>query len=104
MKIHGELVGLPNGIKTSEYDVWRNMRRRCGDTTNKSYSNYGGRGINVCSRWNVFSKFLEDMGRRPSKKHSINRVDNNGNYEPQNCEWADAKNQSRNRTSSSRSG
>ncbi len=91
---HGE---LKNGRRTAEYRIWSGMRDRCLSETNKAYDNYGGRGITICQRWlDSFAFFLEDMGRRPSSAYSIDRIDNNGNYEPGNCRWATMTTQLRN--------
>lgn len=71
-----------------EYHVWSDMKSRCYRKSNKSYKYYGGRGIIVCENWkNSFLSFLTDMGIRPTKNHSIDRINFNGNYEPNNCRW-----------------
>jgi len=80
-----------------EYRVWLAMRERCTNPNNRCYADYGGRGIQVCSRWNDFAAFYEDMGSRPGLGWSIDRIDNDGNYEPGNCRWATASQQRRNR-------
>jgi hypothetical protein len=84
-----------------EYGVWSKMRRRCSDPAESSYPYYGGRGIRVCDRWqgkDGFANFLGDMGRRPSVKHQIDRIDSDGNYEPANCRWATKTENIRNRS------
>jgi hypothetical protein len=73
---------------TSMHNIWLAMRRRCYLPSDGSYERYGGRGIKVCDRWQIFENFLADMGERPSDKHSIERENNEGNYEPGNCIWA----------------
>lgn len=78
-----------------EYDIWLSMRQRCNNPKCKGYPNYGGRGIMVCERWDNFFTFLADMGRKPDGM-SIERLDNDGNYDPSNCIWADRKTQRRN--------
>jgi len=85
------------GRGTPEYSVWSGMWKRCTDRAARGYKNYGGRGISVCVRWADFALFLEDVGRRPSAQHSIDRINNDGNYEPGNCRWATTSEQSSNR-------
>jgi hypothetical protein len=82
---------------TAEYRTWCAMKRRCYNPNVNNYMNYGGRGIIVCDRWiNSYENFLEDMGRKPSIEYSIDRIDNNGNYEPSNCRWVTPKEQRKN--------
>lgn len=81
---------------SAEYQTWNRMWSRCTNPIVDRYPNYGGRGISVCDRWEKFQNFFEDMGRRPSPKHSIGRIDNDGNYEPNNCRWETPEQQASN--------
>jgi hypothetical protein len=90
--LHGESGSV-------EWAIWSRMKNRCNNPNNAKYHRYGGRGIKVCDRWlNSFENFLSDVGRRPSKKYSIDRINNDGDYEPDNVKWSTAMQQSRNST------
>lgn len=92
VRYEGRLTDLP------EYNSWRSMKARCYDPKHIGYKNYGGRGITICKKWRKdFLAFLADMGQKPTPKHSIERKNNDGNYEPKNCKWATSKEQAANK-------
>lgn len=93
---------MRHGMKTRaaaapEYAVWSMARKRCRLPSDRAFHRYGGRGIRMCDRWaDSFADFIADMGQRPSPKHSLDRIDNDGNYEPGNCRWVTRTVQARN--------
>ncbi len=81
-----------------EYSAWRNAKLRTSNPNHRGWANYGGRGIQMCYRWFIsFVDFFEDLGPRPSKKYSLDRINNEGHYEPGNVRWATRSEQNRNR-------
>lgn len=98
LRTHGESHHF--GVRTKEYRSWAAMKTRCGNPKSEFFHCYGAIGIKVCDRWrDSFINFLDDMGRAPSPKHSIDRIDNSADYKPGNCRWATAYEQSRNKRS-----
>lgn len=87
----------PRGGYSPEYSTWMGIIKRCTNPRARGYARYGGSGITVCERWRTsFLAFLADMGTKPSHAHTIDRIDNHGNYEPNNCRWATSAQQMRN--------
>jgi hypothetical protein len=93
---HGHCVAYKS---TRIYRIWSSMLERCRTPQHRAYKHYGGRGIRVCEQWLIFENFLADMGERPPGR-SLDRIDNDGNYEPSNCRWATQTEQVRNRRAS----
>lgn len=94
----GKGHGLAVGGYPPEFNIWRAMIRRCTNPDDRAYQNYGGRGISVCARWlDSFPNFYSDLGSRPDPSLTLDRIDNDGDYEPGNCRWASRKQQNANR-------
>ena len=91
---HGQAQGSQT---TPEYSAWHHMKQRCENPNDDRYKDYGGRGIRICNRWQDFSNFFADMGKKPKPEYSIDCIDNDGNYESNNCKWSTPKEQANNR-------
>lgn len=96
--MRGKRKNKTSAVKTHPlYNTWRKMKGRCEKKSDKDYLSYGGRGISVCERWSKsFEFFVADMGPKPTQKHSLDRKNNNGNYDPSNCKWSTQSEQNKN--------
>lgn len=90
--------GQSASSRTTEYVIWSGIKQRCNPKNKEIFKNYAGKNIKVCERWNKFENFFSDMGKRPGDEYSVERLDNNKDYMPSNCYWADWETQARNRS------
>ena len=89
--------GYSGGVESPEHYIWRSMHARCRNKARAEYARYGGRGITVCARWSDFASFIADIGPRPGPDYSLERIDNDGPYAPDNCQWATRSMQQKNK-------
>jgi hypothetical protein len=101
-KNHRHGMRKRSGDGVPEYSIWKGMRQRCNDPNNHEWNRYGGRGIRISARWDEFLVFLADVGARPTSRHSLDRIDNDGDYEPGNVRWATLSEQANNKRSTKR--
>ena len=98
-RVNGKIATTHGMYGSKVYEAWAGIKKRCNNPSHKSYDRYGGRGIEICKEWgDSFLSFYGYIGDAPSSKHSVDRIDNDGNYEPGNVRWATTRQQSNNRS------